>query len=159
MNTTTFKHEIPIVAPTPTPFYKDRVDYDRLGRNIEKWIKTDLSGFVLGSYGGEEFHLSDDEKFQILDTVVEVNGGRRAIIAGIDEPSANVAIELADNYKKNGADFVRIRIPQPSSFGRSSKGVLDYFEYLFAHFPVYSGFQVLWEYPLVLPAQLYLHSD
>ena len=125
-----FKHEIPIVAPTPTPFYKDRVDYDRLGRNIEKWIKTDLSGFVLGSYGGEEFHLSDQEKFQILETVVQVNDGRRVIIAGIDEPSPNVAIELADNYKKSGADFVRIRIPQSSSFGRSSEGVLDYFEHL-----------------------------
>ena len=130
MNNPMFKHEIPIVAPTPTPFYKDRVDYDRLGRNIEKWIKTDLSGFVLGSHGGEEFHLSDQEKFQILETVVQVNDGRRVIIAGIDEPSPNVAIELADNYKKSGADFVRIRIPQSSSFGRSSEGVLDYFEHL-----------------------------
>jgi len=130
MNNPMFKHEVPIVAPTPTPFYQDHVDYGRLGRNIEKWSKTDLSGFVLGSYGGEEFHLSDDEKFQILDTVVEVNGGRRAIIAGIDEPSPFLAAALAHKYSERGADFVRIRIPQPSSFGRSSKGVLDYFEYL-----------------------------
>ena len=130
MGNPTFLHEIPIVAPTPTPFYKDRVDYDRLGHNIERWIKTDLSGFVLGSYGGEEFHLSDQEKFQILETVVQVNDGRRVIIAGIDEPSPNVAIELAESYKKIGADFVRIRIPQSPGFGPSLEGVLDYFEYV-----------------------------
>ena len=53
------RSSIPVVAPTPTPFTgKDKPDYDLLAGNIEKWMATGLSGFVVGSYGGEEFHLS-----------------------------------------------------------------------------------------------------
>mgnify|MGYP000899846318 CR=1 FL=1 len=31
-----------------------------------QWLDTGLSGFVVGSYGGEEFHLSQAEKNEII---------------------------------------------------------------------------------------------
>ena len=43
-----FFTQIPIVAPTPTPFKDDEVDYQKLSSNIEKWLTTSISGFVLG---------------------------------------------------------------------------------------------------------------
>ena len=52
-----------IVAPTPTPFGPDeQIDHERLARNIERWLNTRLSEFVVGSAGSEEFYLSDDER-------------------------------------------------------------------------------------------------
>ena len=75
-----FFEKIPIVAPTPTPFTNDEVNYEKLSNNIEKWHNTSISGFVLGSHGGEELHTSIDEKRQIIDTVVETNNKKKVII-------------------------------------------------------------------------------
>ena len=105
-----------VVAPTPTPFdSEDRVDYDVLGRNVERWLKTPLSGFVLGTASGEELALSDAEKLGIVETVSQAHGGERFVIAGIDNPSSTETLRLAEAYAKAGADMVRVRIPRPMS--------------------------------------------
>ncbi len=105
-----------VVAPTPTPFdSEDRVDYDVLGRNVERWLKTPLSGFVLGTANGEELALSDTEKLGIVETVSQAHGGERFVIAGIDNPSSTETLRLAEAYAKAGTDMVRVRIPRPMS--------------------------------------------
>ena len=39
-----------VVAPSPTPLKADdSVDHAAIERNVEKWLKTPLSGFVLNS--------------------------------------------------------------------------------------------------------------
>ena len=74
-----------IVAPTNTPFHADEsVDYDALARNVERYLDTALSGFVVGSYGGEEFHMGEPEKVRCVKTVSEAHRGERFVIAGID---------------------------------------------------------------------------
>ena len=105
-----------VVAPTPTPFdSEDRVDYDVLARNVERWLKTPLSGFVLGTANGEELALSDAEKLGIVETVSQAHGGERFVNAGIDNPSSTETLRLAEAYAKAGADMVRVRIPRPMS--------------------------------------------
>ena len=132
-----FFKKIPIVAPTPTPFTNDEVDYEKLSNNIEKWHNTSISGFVLGSHGGEEFHLSNDEKRQIIDTVVETNNKKRVIIAGIETPSPKVALNLINDYASRGVDFVRIRIPATFRKGSMySEGVVNYFENILRDSPL-----------------------
>ena len=96
-----------IVAPTPTPFTKDEsIDHALLAESVEKWCLTELSGFVLGTYGGEEFHLGEPDKLSIIDTVVQAHQGRRFVIAGIDTLSPTEAVRLAGLYAEHGADFV-----------------------------------------------------
>ena len=105
-----------VVAPTPTPFdSEDRVDHDALARNVERWLKTPLSGFVLGSGIGEELALSDGEKVNIVETVSRAHGGERFVIAGIDSSSSTETLRLAEAYAGAGADMVRVRIPRPMS--------------------------------------------
>ena len=57
-----------IVAPTPTPFYADggSVDFGAIERNIERWLRTPLSGFVLTTANGEELALTEDERVEIV---------------------------------------------------------------------------------------------
>lgn len=114
-----------VVAPTPTPFDdRGRVDHGALARNVERWLATPLSGFVLGTANGEENTLSEDEKAAIVGTVSRVAGGERVIIAGIDDPSAAGTARLADRYAALGADLVRVRIPR----GLDAGAVGDYFQ-------------------------------
>ena len=87
------------------------MDTDALARNIERWNRTSLSGFVLGTANGEELSLSDDEKLQIVRVVSEVRAQDRMVIAGIDTPSITYTLELADRYADAGADMIRVRIP------------------------------------------------
>lgn len=43
-----------IVAPTNMPLHADEsLDLEALARNVDKFCDTALSGFVVGSYGGE----------------------------------------------------------------------------------------------------------
>jgi 4-hydroxy-tetrahydrodipicolinate synthase len=113
-----------IVAPTPTPFdANDRVDADALARNVERWNRTPLSGFVLGTANGEELSLSDDEKTLIVRVVAEARTPDRMVIAGIDTPSATYTLDLAARYADAGADMVRVRIPRQGGH----EAVLRYF--------------------------------
>jgi len=127
---------IPIVAPTPTPFdHNDKPDLQLLEQNISQWVDTGLSGFVIGSYGGEEFHLSQTEKTEIIKTVSQAHQGQKFVIAGIDTLSPTVASMQAEEYAKIGADMVRVRIPKIPK-GHGSESVVDYFEMVTRNSPV-----------------------
>ncbi len=83
-----------------------------MSRNVERWLKTPLSGFVLGTANGEENALTDDEKIAIVRTVSEARNGERMVIAGVDLPSSSAVIDLAEQYAGAGADMIRVRIPR-----------------------------------------------
>ena len=114
-----------VVAPTPTPFSSDDVvDYDVLARNIERWLATPLSGFVLTTANGEELALSEAERIEIVRVAAAAHGGKRFTIAGIDNPSTLDTLRLADGYAAAGADLVRVRVPR----GLSDAAVGSYFD-------------------------------
>ncbi|MBI4305387.1 MAG: dihydrodipicolinate synthase family protein, partial [Chloroflexi bacterium] len=125
-----------IVAPTPNPFRADEsIDHDRLARNIERWLKTPLSGFVMNSYGGEEFHIGEPEKVAAIRAVVQAHRGQRFVIAGIDTLSPTEAVRLAELYANAGADMVRVRIPPAQGSGPAGP-VQKYFEQVARESPV-----------------------
>ena len=114
-----------VVAPTPTPFSSDDVvDYGVLARNIERWLETPLSGFVLTTANGEELALSEAERIEIVRVAAAAHGGKRFTIAGIDNPSTLDTLRLADGYAAAGADLVRVRVPR----GLSDAAVGSYFD-------------------------------
>lgn len=113
-----------VVAPTPTPFTEDdAVDYDALERNIERWLQTPLSGFVLTTANGEELALSEAECVEIVRIAANAHQGQRFTVAGIDNPSTRETLRLADEYAAAGADLVRVRVPR----GLSDSAVEAYF--------------------------------
>jgi len=125
-----------IVAPTNMPFRADEsLDLDALARNVDKFSKTALSGFVVGSYGGEEFHMGEPEKVAAIKTVAEAHAGRRFVIGGIDALSPTEAVRLANLYAEVGADMVRVRVP-PANRGVNSAPIQDYFEQVTSESPV-----------------------
>lgn len=122
-----------VVAPTPTPFAaNDSVDYGALVRNIERWLETPLSGFVLTTANGEEHSLSEEERVEIIRVVSNAHCGRRFTIAGIDNPSERETIRLAHGYAAAGADLVRVRIPR----GLPTQAVVHYFQTVAENSPV-----------------------
>ena len=125
-----------IVAPTNMPFNADEsLNLDALSRNVDKFCETALSGFVVGSYGGEEFHMGEPEKVIAIKTVVEAHAGRKFVIAGIDALSPTEAVRLSNLYAEAGADMIRVRIPPPA--GRENAApIQDYFEQVTSQSPI-----------------------
>ena len=125
-----------VVAPTNMPFNSDEsLDLDALSRNVDKFCETALSGFVVGSYGGEEFHMGEPEKVLSIKTVVEAHAGRKFVIAGIDALSPTEAVRLSNLYAEAGADMVRVRIPPAAGSGNTAP-IQDYFEQVTSKSPI-----------------------
>lgn len=122
-----------VVAPTPTPFSADdSVDLDALARNIERWLDTPLSGFVLTTANGEELALSEQERIDIVRIAAQAHGGRRFTIAGIDNPSTRETLRLAERYARAGADMARVRVPR----GFADNAVAAYFQAVAQRSPI-----------------------
>ncbi len=123
--------DYPVVAPTPTPFRADdSIDFDALQRNVDRWLATPLSGFVVNSENGEEAFLSEAEKLQIVRSLKQVCGDERLLIAGIDSPSITEALRLAEAFVAAGAHRIRLRIP------RLIDNVDDYLQQVIPRCPV-----------------------
>lgn len=119
--------DVTIVAPTPLPWTDDeRLDRDALASNVERWGHTSLSGHVVGSGGGEETYISDDELFDAATTVAEARAPGKLLIGGIDTPSVTEALRRAERFALVGADLVRVRIPQTPQ-GGSRGHTFEYF--------------------------------
>lgn len=122
----------PIVSiPIVTPFDEsDRVDHEALARNIQRWLATPATGFLVGSQTGEEGSLSEQEKLAVARTVKASLDQRRFLIGGIDCPSVTETLRRAEAFAEVGAEVVRIRFP------RSESVVLPYFEQVLPRCPV-----------------------
>jgi 4-hydroxy-2-oxoglutarate aldolase len=119
-----------VVAPSPTPFKADdSVDHAAIERNVEKWLKTSLSGFVLNSENGEEQFLSETERLEIVRTVNDARNGEKFIVGGVDSSSVTDSIRTAEALVEAGAEMIRIRIP------RLTKDVSGYFEQVVPRVP------------------------
>lgn len=122
----------PIVTiPMVTPFTADdRVDHDAIAFNVEKWLETPLSGYIIGTASSEETLLSEAEKLAIMRTVAQSLTGERFLVGGIDCPSVSETLRRAEAFAKAGAEMVRLRLP------RSPDQVVPYFEEVLSRCPV-----------------------
>lgn len=118
---------IPIVVPFDEA---DRVDHDALSRNVERWMKTPATGFLVGSQTGEEWFLSEDEKLAVARTVGQTLGEKQVLLGGIDCPSVTETLRRAEAFAEVGAEMVRIRFP------RGESTVESYFNQVLARCPV-----------------------
>ena len=112
-----------VIAPSPTPFRDDdSVDYGAIERNVQRWLDTPLSGFVLNSENGEEAFLSEAERLEIVRTVDRVRAGQKILVGGVDNPSVTETLRMAEALVEAGVELLRIRIP------RLTANVRGYFE-------------------------------
>jgi dihydrodipicolinate synthase/N-acetylneuraminate lyase len=120
-----------VTIPMATPFDgNDQVDHPAIQRNVERWLKSPLSGFIVGTQSGEEWFLSEDEKLSVAKTVVQGLDDQRFLVGGIDCPSVTETLRRAEAFAEVGAEMVRVRFP------REEATVESYFEQLLPRCPV-----------------------
>jgi len=100
-----------IFPPITTPFADGKVAYDRLAANIAKWNTTGLAGYVAFGSNGEYVYLSEEEKLEVVKTVVQSAAPGMKVIAGTGCESTWQTIQLTNACAKLGAHAALVVTP------------------------------------------------
>lgn len=121
-----FKGIYPILG---TCFNADEsIDYESQEKLIDFCIENGSHGLVTLANASEGHLMSDDEKKELLDFVIQKVSGRVPVIVTVNHPSSLCAANMAKFAAERGADAVMC---MPPFFGRWRAGlsqVRDYFE-------------------------------
>lgn len=101
-----------VVPPVATPLLPDgTIDHASLERLVERLIAEGVSGlFALGSTG-ETAYFTDDQRVELLTTIVRANAGRVPVIAGAIELTAPRIVETARRLVAAGAQAIVTTAP------------------------------------------------
>src|SRR5687768_5040049 len=100
----TFPGIIPAVV---VPFGEDdSIDVDALRSNTGHLIDGGVHGLVVNGTMGEAGALSDDERGLVIDTIVELAGGRLPVTVGVSSASTRASCAFAEQARDRGAQGV-----------------------------------------------------
>jgi 4-hydroxy-tetrahydrodipicolinate synthase len=96
-----------------TVFHADgSLDVDGTRRYLAHVLELPgVTGILCGGYTGEGSALSRQEKRDLVEACKGLTAGIVPLIAGIDSPSTNGAIEAAIDARESGADVVQVNSP------------------------------------------------
>lgn len=101
-----------VIPPVITPFTADgHISYNGLATNLEKWNKTDLSGYLILGSNSEFVYLTEEEKIRVLEVAREHIPTDKVMIAGTGCESTEATISLTRRAAATGADFVMVVTP------------------------------------------------
>lgn len=101
----------PVVAMTT--HYKDdlSLDLDAMRRLTEYYVRCGVSTVIADGSTGEFFSLTDEERRQVIKTVVDTADGRMTVVAGTAHSGTDICIELTKYAQGVGADGVMVTPP------------------------------------------------
>ncbi len=95
-----------------TPFNRvGSINYDAHRRNIEKWNKTGISGYLVLGSTGEAVHLSHDEKIKLVEITLEAKSVDKKVIAGTGLFSTERTIQSTNEVAALGVDMALVVTP------------------------------------------------
>lgn len=96
-----------IIPALVTPFdSKENVDYGALTELVNRLIAQGVGGFYACGSTAECFLLTEDERKNVLETVIQATDGRVPVIAHIGDIGAGKTAELARHAQAAGATAV-----------------------------------------------------
>ena len=110
-----------------TPLNEDgSVDYDSLKKLIDWHIDEGTNGIVSVGTTGESATLNVKEHLDVIDFTIKHVGKRIPVIAGTGANATNEAIELSQEAKHKGADYVLLVTPYYNKPNQS--GLIKHYE-------------------------------
>ena len=85
---------------------KGEIDHASMERQIEFCLLAGVNGLVYPVLGSEFMFLSDNERRDLVEFIVNCAAGRIPVIAGVAGASTAIAVEQAAHARAIGADAV-----------------------------------------------------
>jgi 4-hydroxy-2-oxoglutarate aldolase len=101
-----------VMTPIITPFDDTgQVAHDHLVANLDRWNRSNLKGYIVLGSNGENVHLTDQEKVEVLRTARGVIPADKLLIAGTGGESTRGTIALTEQAAAAGADAALVVHP------------------------------------------------
>jgi 4-hydroxy-2-oxoglutarate aldolase len=101
-----------VMPPVTTPFRPDgEVAYEELGRNLERWNRTALSGYVVAGSTGECVTLTEREKLRLWEVARKHIPAEKRFIAGTGLESTGETVALTGRAASIGAEAAMVVTP------------------------------------------------
>ena len=100
-----------LYAPIVTPFRHDTVDDAAIRRNVERYMRTRLTGLVVLGSSGEAVMLDEQESDRVIAAARSAMPTTRPLIAGTGAESTKGTIANCKRAAQLGADAVLVRTP------------------------------------------------
>lgn len=111
-----------------TPFHKDgSIDFDALKKLVQLQIDGGTDFLVVQGTTGESPTLSQEEKMQVLQTVMDVNQGKLKIVYGV---GGNNTIAVGETLKKVPAGVDGILSVSPYYNKPIQKGIIEHYKFI-----------------------------
>jgi 4-hydroxy-tetrahydrodipicolinate synthase len=102
-----------VLSVLPTPFDEERkIDFQDIDSLVEFALRAKVNGIVILGITGEANRLSDNEKLEVVKRVVSKVSKRVPVVAGIGNPSTDVAIWFCKEVKRIGVDGLMVLPPK-----------------------------------------------
>lgn len=101
-----------VFAPITTPFFENgEIDYAGLKRNVERYAKSPIKGYLALGSNGENKSILAQEKRRVLEMIVENKGANQIVMTGCIAESTLETILLAKEACQIGTDYVTLLSP------------------------------------------------
>ena len=119
-----------VLPALTTPFDGGEVSPQRLQRNLAKYERTGLSGYLVLGSTGEAVLLDPSERRVLLDAAREAIPADKLLIAGVSAESTRDAENQARVAAECGADLLLVSTPHYYRAAMSHKALLAHFQHL-----------------------------
>ena len=117
-----------VFAPITTPFVNEEVSIEQLRENMKRYSETPLAGFYALGSNGEAKSLTEEEKLQVLATVMAEKAPHQLVMAGAGYESTRQSIAFAKVAETMGVDFVTLLTPSYFKKRMTDDIIAGYFE-------------------------------
>lgn len=125
-----------IFPPIPTVFENGRLAVDRLAANVTRWCTTGIAGMLVLGSNGEYVYLSEEEKRQAVQAVVQAAPKNRLIVAGTGCESTAATIRLTRDCAALGAHAALVVTPCYYGSQMTPKALIQHYETLADQSPI-----------------------
>lgn len=117
-----------VFAPITTPFKENGdVDYAGLKKNMERYAKSPIHGYLALGSNGENKSLTNDERLRVLEIITANKAPSQVVMAGCIFESTFETIEYAKKFESMGADFITLLPPSYFAKMMTDNVLIKYF--------------------------------
>ncbi len=117
-----------VLPPIPTPFREDgEVAYDKLAENLERWNRTDLSGYLVTGSNGEFAALTEHEKMRIWEVARKHIPAQKRFLAGTGCETTRETTAMTKQAASAGAEAALVVTPWYNKEAMKSRELVAHF--------------------------------
>ena len=123
-----------VIPPMMTPFHEnEEVDYKAFVRNIERWNKEPLAGYLVLGSNSEAAYLTEHEKIKLIKLTVEHTPKGRIVLAGTGLESTKETLRLTEKAGFLGVRGALVLTPSYYHPQMTDSALIAHFTYLADH--------------------------